>query len=324
MRRRGRVGLAVIVGAVLAAGWASAGAATAAGSPARWSAPSKVPGIGMLRAVSCATPDFCMAVGGRQAVVYRSGSWRRPWTIDRHGSLNLGLLTVSCVATSFCAAGDGAGRVFLYDGTRWSAPRLVAGAGLAQLSCATRSFCGALDIRGEVAFYDGHSWSSPRRLAPASQPSLISCPLAGFCLALDFTQAYRLSGRSWLAAGSINPSPPPEGSEPDVASALSCPGRRFCASLDDFGDAFTWTGGRWSRAHRFDPTLLAGTDAVSCATRTSCQAVDGNGYESRWNGRRWSPRRRIDPAAALLAAVSCPTAHFCLAVDFRGRALIYR
>jgi hypothetical protein len=264
-----------------------------------------------------------MAVGGRQAVSYKSGSWRRPRTIDSHSGINNGLVTVSCVSASFCAAGDGVGDVFIYNGTRWSSPTLVTAAGLSQLSCGARTFCGALDIAGHALFYDGSSWSEAQPIATASQGLSISCPVAGFCVAMDFAGAYRLSGRSWVHAGSIRPSQPQGGSEPNVASALSCSGRRFCAALDDFGEAFTWAGSRWSRPHRFNKDLLDGSDAVSCRVKTACMAVDGNGFAISWNGITWSPKQRIDPGDAFLTDVSCGAARFCVAVDFRARALIY-
>jgi hypothetical protein len=107
-----------------------------------------------------------------------------------------------------------------------------------------------------------------------------------------------------------------------VASA-SCSGRRFCAALDNFGEAFTWVlGGGWSRPHRFDRSLVAGADAVSCPARTGCMAVDVGGFASRWNGTTWSPKQQIDSRGGLLD-VSCGTPRFCVAVEHRARALIY-
>lgn len=267
-----------------------------------------------------------MAVGGGQAVAYGSGSWGHPQTIDSHTDINNGLVTVSCVSAAFCAAGDGVGDAFIYNGTSWSSPILVTTAGLSQISCATMMFCGAVDINGDALFYNGSVWSHPRPIPGSSQPMFISCPTAGFCMAMDGagTGAYRLSAGRWGKAGSINTSQPPGGSEPDVASAVSCSGPHFCAALDDFGEAFTWGGSRWSRPHAFDRNLLAGSDALSCPARTACMAIDENGVATRWNGAMWSPNRRIEPGRAGLSDVACGTPRFCVAVDVHGRALIYR
>jgi hypothetical protein len=317
------VRLAARVGAVAAAlALASAWVITPASMAAHWSKPSKVPGVKRLEAVSCVSRSFCMAVGGRNAVAFRSGAWRRPQTISSHHALT----TVSCASTTFCAAADPAGEVSVYNGKSWSPPTsLATTGGLSRLSCAARTFCGALGVNGDAFLYNGSSWSAPQRIPGASQPQLISCPVVGFCMAMDFADAFRLSGGSWAGAGSVRPSNPQGGSEPNVASALSCSGRHFCAALDDFGEAFTWASGRgWSRPHRFDRNLLDGSDAVSCRARTACMAVDGNGVATRWNGTAWSPKQPIDTSQAGLRDVSCGTARFCVAVDFRARALIYR
>jgi hypothetical protein len=310
---------AVTAALVLASGWL----ATPVSVAAQWSRPSKVAGVKLLAAVSCVSRRFCMAVGGRQAAAYRSGGWRRPQRIDSHAGINDGLVTVSCVSARFCAAGDGVGDVFLYNGRRWSAPTLV---NAAQLSCAARVFCGAVVGNGDALFYDGSGWSAPRPIPGAAQPQMISCPAVGLCMALDAitNRAYRLSQGRWVHAGSIRASFPPGGSEPNVASAVSCSGPHFCAALDDFGEAFTWAGQRWSRPHTFDTSLLAGIDAVSCPSRTACMAVDYNGLATGWNGTSWSPARQIDAGRAYLNDVSCAAARFCIAVDMRARALIYR
>jgi hypothetical protein len=316
-----RARIAAIAGAVLLMAVAPAAPASPA---AHWSRPAKVTGVKRLLAVSCASRSFCMAVGGGQAVAYRSGKWRPPQTIDSHSGINDGLVTVSCVSATFCAAGDGVGNVFTYNGRSWSSPTSVATTGLSRLSCATTQFCGAVDIVGDAILYDGSSWSSPRRIPGASQPQLISCPVFGFCMATDVgSSAYRLSAGQWVHAGTLRTSNPQGGSEPDIPSAVSCSGRHFCAALDDFGEAFTWNGSHWSRPHRFDANLLAGSDAVSCRTKTACMAVDGNGVAASWNGTMWSRKQSIDPGAGVMD-VSCAAARFCVAIDIRAHALIYR
>ena len=323
MRLIGRLGTLAAVIAILGLGVAVS--ASTAARP-QWSRPSKVIGVHLLRGVSCASRSFCMAVGGGQAVAYSSGHWARPQTIDSHTDINNGLVTVSCVTASFCAAGDGAGNAFVYNGTSWSSPALVTAAGLSQLSCGTTTFCGAVDVNGDGLFYNGSNWSTPQAIPGSSQALEISCPTGRFCMAMDGngTGAYRLAAGSWMAAGQIRTSQPSGGSEPDVASAVSCSGPHFCAALDDFGEAFAWSGTGWSRPHGFDSNLLAGSDAVSCPSKTACTAVDDNGFATRWTGHRWSRKRRIDRGRAGLSDVSCATGRFCVAVDVRGHALVFR
>jgi hypothetical protein len=270
-------------------------------------------GVKLLVAVSCASRRFCMAVGGRQAVAYRAGVWQRPVRIDPHSNINTGLVMVSCASARLCAARDGVGETFIYNGRRW----------LGTISPKRRPSCAAsalLRVLRQVRLD-----CLPPIPGGAQALQTISCPSLGFCMELDITNsAYRLSRRRWVHAGSIRASSPAGGSEPNVASAISCSSGHFCAALDDFGEAFIWTGRGWSRPHTFDRNLLAGGDAISCPSKTTCMAVDYDGVASAWNGITWSPAQRIDASHAYLSDVSCPTARFCIAIDQRARAVIYR
>jgi hypothetical protein len=137
-------------------------------------------------------------------------------------------------------------------------------------------------------------------------------------------EAWRLVNGQWLDAGQLSASNPPGGSEPNVASAVSCSGPLFCAALDDWGEAFTWAHQRWSRRVTFDRNLMAAPDAVSCRSRNACMAIDENGLASAWNGRTWSRAQRIDRAGTPTTDVSCGTPRFCVAVDIQGRVVVYR
>jgi len=311
----------------LCAGLSGAGASANKGSggPPRWSAPTKVPGVKGLFAVSCPTARFCVAVGHDDAVSYAKGHWSAPIPLGTDGTINGGLTAVSCTSTEFCMAGSGAGDTFTFDGTSWSALGTLSPTGLSQISCATPTFCGALDINGASYFYNGSQWSSAVTIPAASQSQWISCPVHGTCVAVDgtATDVNRYDNGKWSALGTIAPSTPTGGSEPDEPSAISCAGTRFCAALDNFGEAFTWHGGRWSGPTRFDANLLDGVDAVSCASPTSCMLVDDDGIAAAWNGSSWSKGSQIDGAPGSLTDVSCATATSCMAVDARGRAIRY-
>ena len=306
---------------------AGCGAATGSGSPtggspaaaASWSAPLKIPGVHTLTAVSCPTTGFCMAVGGHQAISYANGQWG---TAQTPGS---GLDAVSCVSSSFCLAG-GAHSAFVYNGTSWSTPAGVARANLTQISCATTTFCGAVDVQGMTWLFNGSSWSAPKTNVPVVTIFYISCPSSGFCMGDDnqATDTSRLQNGSWSTAGDLSVSTPQGGSEPNTGSGVSCASPSFCVALDDFGEAFTWTGGQWSPPAHFDPNLMDEEDAVSCPTANTCMVVDEIGIASRWDGHSWSSPHRIDGDEAGLADVSCASAQFCMAVDLRGRALVYR
>jgi hypothetical protein len=304
-------------------GGCAGGGASGGGTPT-WSAPSTIRGVGFLAAVSCPTEKFCVAVGRRDAVAYVDGKWSDPTMVDAEGSVNGGLVTVSCTSLAFCVAGDGDGNAFTYDGARWSAPILVAKAGLAQLSCSTPSSCGAVDNNGDALFFNGSAWSRPQTIPGSSQPMAIACTTGTFCMAVDGggDGAYQFDGGRWSSAGSLDVSTPQGGSEPNVGNAVACSAPTVCAALDNFGEAFTRVRRKWSAPVRFDQNLMDGSDAVSCPASSFCMVVDEDGVTTRWNGRAWSDARTID--AAELADVSCANARFCIAVDSRGRALTYR
>jgi hypothetical protein len=49
--------------------------------------------------------------------------------------------------------------------------------------------------------------------------------------------------------------------------------------------------------------------------------VKGSGDVSTYNGASWSSPKVIDPSG-VLTSVSCPTARFCVAVDYAGKVII--
>lgn len=317
--------LSVLPLATAACDGVGASSSQRAATGGRWSAPMPIRGVRSLAAVSCATRSLCVAVGGRVAVSDHRGVWSAPATIDARAGVNDGLVTVSCASPRFCLAADAAGRVIRFDGTSWSKPATVDRAGLSEISCVSLRFCGAVDQAGEALFFNGSAWSAPSALPGGPQLDAIACTAGNVCMALDGAGVGADVERDghWTDAGSLAVSTPQGGSEPDSPSAVACSGPGFCAALDDFGDAFTWTGRQWSAPSRFDGALADGSDAVSCASARFCMALDGDGVVSRWAGGSWSAPHAIDAADAGLAGVSCAAVGFCVAVDGRGHALSY-
>ena len=111
-------------------------------------------------------------------------------------------------------------------------------------------------------------------------------------------------------------------------TAVSCPSAAFCAAVDNGGNVVTTTrptggNGSWSAAVHVDANALTG---ISCATATLCVAVDSAGQvvwskQPGGGAKAWSKPARIDSATAGdgtsvgLAAVDCPSASLCVAVD---------
>ena len=111
--------------------------------------------------------------------------------------------------------------------------------------------------------------------------------------------------------------------------AVSCANSRFCVAVDASGHVTQTTrplggNGSWSAPARIDTS--GSLTGISCPTTTFCAAVDDSGAvltstQPVRGGRSWSRPVRIDTVQAAgggyagLAAISCPTAKLCVAVD---------
>ncbi len=122
-----------------------------------WSRPVDVDPAGMVTAVSCGAPTFCVAVdtSGRE-VTWNGTAWSPPQSIlpspaATPASASVPSPTdVSCAGPSWCAA-VGGNRVTVWDGRRWSKPvALGLGFPLAAVACPSPGTCTVADARGEV------------------------------------------------------------------------------------------------------------------------------------------------------------------------------
>lgn len=350
------------------------------GSPVLIDGPAS-PGSPYLDSVSCPTSSFCVATDAvGNAIVYMNGSWGAPMRIDTvlgHVALSRSLsfnvrpgfpapapsgLLVSCPTSSFCAAVDGAGNAFTFDGVSWSSADDIDGAfPLASVSCVSASFCVAFD--GIKAFaFNGVSWSSPTAVAAESAlppaASTVSCTTTTFCVALTSAGLEAVfNGTSWST-------PIPVGGA--GLSSIACLSASSCLAVDRNGSGTLFTGKSWSALAMLDSSALqrgglarvscvppafcaaledggegrlfviedgsasapvrlevtATPIAVSCASSSFCIAVDSDGRAFTYNGLTWTGPTAIDPHVNL-TDVSCPTTSFCAAVDYEGYAVFY-
>lgn len=357
MPARRRVGRSVLA-VVLASGMLVAAPATAA--LASW-LQNPTPDVGgadawEFTAVSCTSPNGCMAVGSLSAGTTQLLSETRTpsgWTVQpvpepQAGSLLLG---VSCVKASLCIAvgdtPDGSGTSPLaerWNGSAWkiqSAPA-PAGATFSQLnavSCASATRClavGDTQSRGKqvplAEVWNGSSWKIERPPKPSGQAgsglSGISCPSATRCLAVGSSETNDIfrtlaevwNGSKWL----IQKTPSP--TRGDSLNAVSCRSASSCMAVGS-GPAEQWNGKSWSvvkiaRPRGTTPDLLG----VSCVRAGPCYAVGGNFVRSvgssvaeLWNGSKWSVQPvtlTTSADSSLLNGVSCTTATNCTAAGF--------
>jgi hypothetical protein len=132
-----------------------------------WSKPSAIDQGSYLQAVSCASASFCVAIDRRgKAFTFNGSTWSAPATALPNGlTMGEGGISwpvVSCPASDFCAAVDGAdGNVVTFDGRTWGAavnidskaansvsgPVLIF---LMSVSCISAKFCVAGDSIGNA------------------------------------------------------------------------------------------------------------------------------------------------------------------------------
>ena len=132
-----------------------------------WSKPSAIDPGSYLQAVSCASASFCVAIDRKgNAFTFNGRTWSAP--VNAHpngltmGEGGISWPVVSCPASDFCAAVDGAdGNVVTFDGSTWSAPVNIDSKAansvsepvlifLMSVSCRSATFCVAGDSIGDA------------------------------------------------------------------------------------------------------------------------------------------------------------------------------
>ena len=315
-----------------------------------WTRPKRIT-VNNLTSVSCPPAlTTCVTVARNDnAFTYSGGGWSAHRPIGADG----GLVSVSCTTRDFCIGVDHNGRALTFDGGGWNAPKTIAARGLRQVSCASRSFCLAEDDTGNMLRFAGGSWRSAGRPDRGNVDSF-SCVSRSFCMAVDGDgRATGFNGSGWSARMKILDTDPFD--EVDV----SCARPAFCAAIDtDLGNATAFTGRRWSRPRHLAESLgdvscssrsfciaglllsglgplifngrswardrQAGVDgasvSLSCASSRFCAEDDDTGLRT-FDGRTWTEPNTIDPSTVY--SLSCVPEAFCVAVDAKGRVLLY-
>jgi uncharacterized Fe-S cluster protein YjdI len=180
-------------------------------------------------AVSCASATLCGLADSEGGLTTYNGS---AWTAlaDTTGNWS----TISCPATSFCAAGDfNNGDVALFDGASWSAPTVLDSTGIEALSCASATFCIATSENADVYEFNGSTWTPMTTNTDASFTS-VSCPSSTFCAAVDYTgSVYTWNGAQWSSPDAVT--------SDDVSPMISCANSAYCVITDGTGSVYTGT-----------------------------------------------------------------------------------
>jgi hypothetical protein len=185
----------------------------------------------------------------------------------------------------------------------------------------------------------GSAWRG-ELVAPGGLITGVSCASRRLCVASGFGgdviwSTDPLGGRRAWHHQSLN-----HGVELNL-NGVSCPSVRFCTIVGEHGTAFTSSNpsggaGAWKRAvidHAHDQIFGGNAElqGVSCTSAHLCVAVDDAGgvvtsTNPAGGGRAWR-RALVDVVpgphggGGLVYAVSCPSAHLCVAGDGRGEVL---
>ena len=212
--------------------------------------------------VSCASATFCVAAptGGDQTVTWNGQGWSAPTTLAGAA----GIEGIGCAPSGYCAAVDGEGNAFSYNGG-WTGTSGDWGA-VSAISCVSSSFC--VSSSGGLSMWNGSSWTTPQTYGVPTSFTGVSCPTTTFCTAVDeLGQALQWNGQAWSAPAAVDPLGAP-------LTGVSCPTTTFCVAVDKHGGINQWHSGTWTRSDAGSGVAFTG---VSCPTATFCVAVDHSG-----------------------------------------------
>ena len=310
-------------------------------------------GSDFLMGVSCASENFCFAVGSSRvahhsernlAERWNGRAWRVIPTPDV-GSDGNDLQAVGCTSQSRCwAVGTtGSGILILrWNGSKWTT--LVGTTGgasgdyLAAVSCGASSMCVAVGKKngtGLIMKWTGGSWLTVPSAQGASAPYLasVSCASRTFCLAGGQTTKFRAFAEVWRGKNWAAESPPPALGGSSAITSISCPFVSSCTSVGSFGPAgsfaATLVGSRWQLG-KVPSSVMRGTGeltGISCLRVRNCTAA---GYSltpaaglvalvADWNGQRWTRAASLNlPQSALAGIWRDPITGFAVAVGIFG------
>lgn len=375
--------LAGLTASVAAAGTASAAPTRTANTGQARSAAQ--PAADELDGIWCASLKGCIAVGSDHSgpsplsETWNGSAWQKVG-VTLPAKLSHGrLFDLSCLSGMHCVA---VGMAFAnvlsahalaetWTGSGWKPASPPAPAGqftlLTGISCRSATRCVAVGSDtvklplggpgagspGAAALSDilvGTSWV--RKPVPVPKGTLISslnkvsCPVAGFCMAVGGTKAIsgagtalidRWNGKAWTL---LKPAKLPAGVIDPSLNAVSCVSATHCVAVGFAGGSGlnaiseVWNGKTWSYAKVSWPKGVKNTQllGVACLSASHCVAVgstgdnpNAEGLTSRaaatvWNGKSWSAMSVPAPPKgkfSLFNGVNCHKA-FCAAAGQTG------
>ncbi len=273
-----------------------------------------------LDGVSCATTNFCMAVGDEngQAITaeWNGTSWSYlPVSVESYPTL----AAVSCPISTECVA------VGQYDGEYG-------------------------DQALALVWTQGSSWTqlTPQLTSPVGETAFsgVFCQNSAACMAVGSyvpmgqTLSEPFSEEDVLGVWQIDSVPAGPFGASTVAASVSCGNFSSCVAVgytnysnsDAYrATSYSWNGSSWTSLPTPQPaSVYDELLSVSCQSGSTpdCEAVglsSGSPFFSSQSlamsldGGKWSLRRSVSPAEfQVLEGVSCPTASFCQVAGWSG------
>jgi hypothetical protein len=281
----------------------------------------------LLQAVSCASPDLCLALGQDIGSAGLTPAFRvfdgTSWTVPAGTSPGGGV--VDCVPDTACIVASALGAVQRWDGTSFSPldPIPVPTGSFARvldLDCPGAAWCIAIAGTGEVGDAPiAVTWTPSTGWSPLALPPLaglvleegaVACDAPESCVAATRTSAglvfQRLSGGAWSSL----PTPPAQLTSLKVTD-IDCPMADMCAVVGLDRDSSrpvraVLRDGAWDV---FDPGPGIGlTSEIDCWAPDGC-VVSTPDRMAVLRGSRWLALTQ--PGTQVVHDVSCPEPFTC-------------
>ncbi|WP_323101158.1 hypothetical protein [Intrasporangium sp. YIM S08009] len=226
---------------------------------------------------------------------------------------------VSCPTSTWCMAVDLSGRVMTFNGSAWSAPKLVfprvdgVNQSVTAVSCPTTAFCLAVSDHGYGVYRSGswtvtRAWQAPFRAVDCYSPT--RCGLV---------RGNSNEGRGLTTWNGSTLSPTVVAPWASRVDAIACPSTTVCHAIgvEPKGGAIALrtSGSGWVASY-LGTAGLSTTFDLSCTSASFCLATSGNAYRAwRWDGRSWSNAARTESAVLLdVESLSCTSPTSCTGV----------
>jgi photosystem II stability/assembly factor-like uncharacterized protein len=279
-----------------------------------------------LVAVSCTTPDTCVAVGGTGSVLRSIGggtshTWSQvPWsaaqTTANETLASVTCLISMCLAVSSSGATDGVSHVYRStdDGLKWAdkgaLPKAAGGTQVASsLDCQTAKQCVIAGGNGGIwrSVNEGETWKALAPAPPLLGYTTVACPTATTCIALG-----KGGAGSHIVGDKVSPIKITGAGD---LTALSCLSATTCLAADTLSNFYRTTNAGKTFA---SAGLTPGSHpviALSCTSDTRCTGLNDSkqSLTTTDGGTAWKTHVVPAPGLAGAIALSCAAAA-CAAV----------